>query len=510
MEKFPWWNDEQKKLADEIEAFVKEVVPLSEEKFWKREFPTDVMKMVAEKGYFGAAVAKEYGGMGLGVTGGCIVAEALAKAGGAVPHAYVVSTLGGLHQLKAYGSKEQKQKWLPLLAKGQLGAVGITEPYAGSDASDLQTTAKKEGDHYVMNGKKRFITGLGVADRYFVYAKTSNEPEKKKALQHLSAFIVEKGMPGFTVEKINELIGFDNMPNGYLDFDEVKVPEANRIGKEGDAWMILMTGLNFERTIGAAAIIGGMAEAVRYAVNYAQRRVQFGMRTTDFPTNQFKIAEMMAKLRMARLMTYYTAYAVDIGRDAILDATVAKWYASDWAVEVALESIQVMGGDGVTKFYPIERLLRDGKIGQIVAGTNEIMRYIMYRQGIPAMKRELVNTRRRLHPTLKVPIPVAPSKMPKPADKVDEASMMKLLADYYRTDPGIYLTMDDFKEDFAVKPEELEKVLVELEKKGLAVLFRDRKGRLLMARASLEGLKKANPKEYYKWIPSWIKPNEMF
>ncbi|MHC1585236.1 MAG: acyl-CoA dehydrogenase family protein, partial [Candidatus Syntropharchaeia archaeon] len=229
MEKYPWWTEEQKKLADEVEEFVEELVPEAEEAWWKREYPHDLVKRVAEKGYFGADIPKKYGGMEVGLTGACIIAEALNRLPTVGP-VYAVSMLAGIHQLKVYGTEEQKERWMPDIAKGETGAVAITEPFVGSDAAGTETTAVREGDEYIITGKKRFITGAGTAERYMIYAKTSDDPEDRKKYRHLTGFIIKKGMPGFTLEKINELIGFDTTPNGVLSLDEMHVPIENMVG----------------------------------------------------------------------------------------------------------------------------------------------------------------------------------------------------------------------------------------------------------------------------------------
>ena len=199
MEKYPWWNEKQKKLADDTKKFADENLPRGEEIAWTREFPSDLLKKVAEKGWFGASIPEKYGGIGLGVTGCCIVAEEIARICAALTGAYSVTMFGGVEQLIKFGNEEQRKKWLPEIARGKLGAICITEPGVGSDAASIETTATLKGNEYIFNGKKRFITNAGVADIYCVYAKTSDKPEDKAKYKHLSAFIVEKKTPGFSV-----------------------------------------------------------------------------------------------------------------------------------------------------------------------------------------------------------------------------------------------------------------------------------------------------------------------
>lgn len=234
------------------------------------------------------------------------------------------SMIGGVRQIIEFGTEEQKKKLLPRITKGELGAIVITEPFAGTDASAIETIAKREGGRYLISGKKRFIVSAGTASRHMLYAKTSEDPEEIRRFRYLTAFILEKGMPGFSVERINEVIGFENAQNGVLNFDEVPVPLENRIGEEGEGWRVMTAGLNFERTLISAQELGWLRELLRYTVPYAQRRIQFGRPTIDFVNNQFKIADLLITLKMAKLTTYYTAYLWDLGWDIAVESTVSK------------------------------------------------------------------------------------------------------------------------------------------------------------------------------------------
>lgn len=511
MEVFPWWTDAQKKFAADVEKFVDEHIPEAEESWWKMAFPWGLMKKVAAKGFFGAGVPKKYGGLELGATGACIAAEQLGRLY-AVGHVFVVSLLAGLHQLLNHGTEEQKQKWLSQTAKGDvLGAVCITEPFVGSDAASVVVRARKEGSEYIVDGKKRFITGAGVAGRYVVYARTSEKPEDIKAYRHLTAFVIEKGMPGFSLEKINTLIGFDNVPNGVLDFNQVKVPEANRIGKEGQGWEIMTGGLNYERLIGSAVLPGPVMDVLRIVTFYTERRVQFGERTNRLVNNQFKVADMITRLKIARLMSFYTAYLLDLGREPTIESSIAKLINSEYARDVGLDAVQIMGGDGCTKFFPVERLLRDSKIGEIIAGTTEIQKYVIYRMYLMSMKMELKpKAKLRFNSELGVPVMSA-----KPSEfngkPVNDDNVLKVLADNYRNIPGAYMTVDDIKEEFGSKDTAtVNNVLLKLEEKKLAVLFRDKKGAVELGKATYIGLRQAYPLEHYKWFPPWYRPEDMF
>jgi len=401
LEKFFWWTDEQKQLADEVEEFSRKVTPRLAEARWKQEIPQDIIKEVAKKGWFGALIPKEYGGLDLGCTGCCILVEGL----GAVSGFFATTAFGGAHQIVRSGTEEQKRRWLPKIAKGELvGAIALTEPFVGSDASGLETTARREGDVYILNGKKRFVTNLGYADIYMVYARTSDKPEDIAARRHVTGFIVEKGTPGFTIEKINEVCVFDPPTlNGYLNFDNVRVPVENRIGEEGRAFVdVMMRGLNFERLILCAGLLSAIRASLTYAVYSTQRRIQFDRRTFDFESNQYRIADMIMNLKLARLMTYYSAYLVDQGLEPILEATLLKIFVAEANSKAALDAMRCMGGDGVTKFYPVESIFRNIMMNEIGAGSSDIMRRLLtriatrYKTGL--MQEELRAPRRRVHP----------------------------------------------------------------------------------------------------------------
>jgi len=510
VEKYSWWNEKQKKLADEAKQFADENIPRGEEITWTKKFPSDLIKKIGKRGWYGAIIPKEFGGIDAGVTGCCIIAEELARICSALTDAYAVTMFGGTEQLIAFGSNEQKKRWLPKVAKGELlGAVCITEPNVGSDAAGIETTATREGDEYIVNGKKRFISNAGPAGIYLVYANTSDRSEDKAKYKHLSALIIEKGTPGFSVERINELSGWLGFPNGYLDFDDVRVPAKNRLANEGDGWKILMDGLNFERVVYSAQILGPTREALRYAVSHAQRRIQFDRPTIDFQVNQFKIADMIARLKTARLLVYHAAHLMDMNEEAILEATNAKLYASEAFEELVSDVVQVMGGDGWTKFYPVESMSRDAKVNTIAAGTSEVMRIVLYRQGLRAMREELKMPLRRVHEKLGVPISTVNPKVTK---EISEKAILEILAEDYRANPGIYMSREDMKGWLAksVSEDQLDKVLTSLEAKGLVKLYKDRRGAIVLAKATYKGLKKAKPLEHYKWFPDWVDKELLF
>lgn len=511
MEKYLWWTDRQKQLADELEEFADEVAPRALEAVWKYETPWDIVRKTVEKGWYGALIPEEYGGMNLGCTGACIVAEGLSRTGTAAG-IYITTMFGGTHQIVGFGTKEQKERWLPNIVKGEIfGALALTEPLVGSDAASVETTARREDDEYIISGKKRFISNGGIANSYFVYARTSDKPEDRKKYRHLTAFVVEKGTPGFTVEKMNELIGFDSARNAYLDFDEVRVPADNVIGGEGNGWQVMISGLNFERTIVAAGFVGGIREALRYAFYVTRRRIQFGQPVIEFESNQYRMADMIIGLKAARLLTYYTAYLFDQGKEPVTEASAAKILVTESVTKSSFDAIHCMGGDGMTKFYPVEAIARSAKINEIGAGTNDVLRRLLVRFAPRFMPEDLKEPRRRIHKELGIPIPIfVGAKSPNLEGQVEEDKILEVLAEDYKVNPGLYMTREDLEEDVGLKSEQLDKLLLALEEKGLVKLYRDRRDRISLIKASYLGLKRAKPREYYRWFPSWIKKDDIF
>jgi alkylation response protein AidB-like acyl-CoA dehydrogenase len=509
MEPYSWWNEKQKTLMEETRVFADKSLPRGEEIFWTKEFPSELLEEVARKGWFGTLIPSEYGGMDAGATGVGIVTEELSRVCSALSGAYAVSMFGGVEQLLTFGTEEQKRKWLPKIAKGDvIGAVCITEPFVGSDAAGIETTARRQGGEYVLNGKKRFITNAGLADIYVVYAKTNEKPEDRAKYQHLTAFLVEKGTPGFSVEKINELSGWFGLPNGFLDFNEVRVPAENCIGAEGTGWKVMMAGLNFERVVYSAGMLGPMRESIRHAVAYAQRRIQFDKPTIDIPSNQAKIAEMFSGLYTSRLLTYHAAHLLDQHKDAMVEAATAKMFTSDTFERLISDAVQVMGGDGWTRFYPVESYLRDAKVNQIGAGTNQIMRLVIFRGGLKAMGKDLKMSRRRVHERLKVPTSTVE---PLPKRQATEDNILKVLAEDYTVNPGLYMTREDLKDRLTdASDENLDKLLRSLESGKLVRLYKDGRGIITLVKGTYEGLRKAGPLEKYKWYPEWLSADFIF
>lgn len=509
MKPFPWWTEEQRAFQQEVHEFAKEIAPRDAVTRWTREFPYDVYRKIGEKGYTGAAIPKEYGGLGLGATGSCILADELNALMPGVGRIVIGNMNGGLRQIIEYGTEEQKKRFLPEIASGEIGAVVITEMTAGTDAAGVSVSAGKEGDHYVLSGKKRFIVAAGTADRYFVYARTSDDPADYKKRRHLSAFVVKKGTPGFTCEKINEILGFENIQNGSLDFDHVVVPESDRIGAEGEGWKIMMAGLNFERTNIAAGTVGWQRLLLNYCVPYAQRRVQFGKATADIPANQDKIADMVMRLNMLRNSVYYTAYQWDRGEDITIEASSIKAMGVQMTLKSAEDATQVMGGDGVNRFYPVQNVFEVSKTEHVAGGTVEACRVTVFRSALKLMKEDLQMVRRVIDDETGVPVPaygLNEDRLP-----VSDTNVLAVLAEDYRANPGLHMTVEDIMQYVEGSAEEISGTVERLAEQGKVMILRDRKtGGVRLAKATYEGLDEAYPKDHYKWFPNWVTEERKF
>jgi alkylation response protein AidB-like acyl-CoA dehydrogenase len=443
-----------------------------------------------------------------GITGACILNEELSRAG-ALWAGYAATLIGATTQIVHHGNEEQKQRWLPKLGKGEfLGSITMTEPYAGSDIAAIETTGILEGDHYVVNGIKRYQTAAGAGDLYMTYVKTSDDPAQRNKNRHLTGMIVEKGMPGFSVEKVNDWMGSGGMYNCYLRLINVKVPVKNVIGGEGEGWRVMMSGLNAERIIAAASYLGMMRESIRYARQHLERRIQFGQTIGSFGTNQFKLADMYSGLYLASLIIYYAAYCSDLGQDVPVEAAIAKLFGSEVLLNTALEAIQCMGGNGAMQIYPVERIMRDAKINQIAAGTSEVLRLLIYRMGNRYLAKDMRVPIRIIDDKLNIPISIG---KPPTAKRVnDENDVLKILAENYRVNPGLHMTLGDIQEQLDIGNQELIANLMSLEEKELVGLYRDKRKIITLAKATFKGLAQANPPDYYRHIPSWVDKKDIF
>ena len=352
----------------------KEVKPIAFELDQNNEFPDEVVKKMGELGIMGIPYPKEYGGAGLDVISYAIAVEELSRVDGGVGVILSAHTSLGTYPIAAFGTEEQKKKYLVPLAKGEkIGAFGLTESEAGSDAGGTETTAELDGDYYILNGGKIFITNAGKADTYIVFAVTTPGIGTKG----ISAFIVEKGWEGFSFGDHYDKLGIRSSQTCELIFNNVKVPKENLLGKEGQGFRIAMATLDGGR-IGIASQALGIAQgAYESALAYSKQRVQFGKPIAFQQAIQFKFADMATKLRSARLLVYSAADLKEAHADYSMEAAMAKKYASDIALEVCNDALQIYGGSGYLKGMDVERFYRDAKITTIYEGTNEIMRVVI-------------------------------------------------------------------------------------------------------------------------------------
>lgn len=368
-------TDEQKMIKDLAHKIAEEKVRPVAAKYDKtEEFPWDVLKVIGDSDLFGLFIPEEYGGMGVSVTNLCLATEELSRACGGIAVCYAASALGTF-PIVLFGNEAQKKKYLPDLAKGKkVAAFGLTEPEAGSDAGSIKTTARKEGDHYILNGTKHFITNGGDAETYTVIAMTN----KDKGARGASAFILEKGMKGFTFGKKEDKLGIRASSTMELIFTDCKVPAENLLAKEGMGFIVTMRTFDMSRPGVAAQALGIAQGALELAVKYSRQRVQFGKAISSFQGIQWMLADMATELEAARALVYACAREVDAGvKDVSRDSAMAKLFASDVAFKICDQALQIHGGYGYMKDYPIEKYLRDAKITQIYEGTNQIQRNII-------------------------------------------------------------------------------------------------------------------------------------
>ncbi|MGQ9677695.1 MAG: acyl-CoA dehydrogenase family protein [bacterium] len=368
-------TETQKEVRDLARRFaIEKIKPVRAELDRTGEFPFALMKEMAELGLMGVYIPEQYGGLGGGIMEMCLVVEELSRIDGAVALCYAACGLGTFPILLA-GTEEQKKKYLPRLAAGELAAFAITEAQAGSDASNVKTRARREGDHYLLNGTKQFITNGSVAKIYSVVASTAPE----RGARGLSIFIVEDGAPGFSYGKIEDKMGIRCSKTSELVFQDCPVPSENLIGgREGLGFVQTMR--TFDRTrpgVGAQAL--GIAQgALDESLEYAKTRIQFDQPIAGFQAVQLMLADMAIQIEASRALIYEAARAADAGVKNIAGlAAMAKVMASDTAMRVTTDAVQILGGYGYMKEYPVEKMMRDAKITQIYEGTNQIQRLVI-------------------------------------------------------------------------------------------------------------------------------------
>lgn len=368
-------TEQHEALRAKVREFAEtEVKPIAFMLDQQNEFPTEAIKKFGEMGMMGLPYPKEYGGAGLDTLSYAIAVEELSRVDGGTGVILSAHVSLGSYPIYAFGTEEQKQKYLVPLAKGEkLGAFGLTEPNAGSDAGGTETTAVLEGDHYILNGGKIFITNADKADTYVIFAVTTPDI----GTRGISAFIVEKGWEGFTFGTHYDKMGIRSSSTAELVFNNVKVPKENLLGKEGQGFKIAMATLDGGR-IGIAAQALGIAQgAFENALEYAKEREQFGMPIAHQQVISFKLADMATKLRCARFLVYSSAELKDQHEPFGMESAMAKQYTSDICLEVVNDALQIFGGNGYLKGMEVERAYRDAKICTIYEGTNEIQRIVI-------------------------------------------------------------------------------------------------------------------------------------
>lgn len=348
--------------------------PLAAELDEKEEFPWEIIKILGQSDLFRIFIEEKYGGTGGGVLELSIATEELSRACAGVAVGYAGTALGS-YPIIMFGSEEQKKKYLPDIASGKgLAAFALTESAAGSDAAAIQVTAKKEGEYYLINGTKQWITNGGEAEIYVVFAVT----DRSRGTRGISAFIVEKGTKGFDFGKKEKKLGIRASTTRELVFTDCKIPEENLLGREGMGFPIVMATLDKSRPGIAAQAVGIAQGALDLTVEYAREREQFGKPISSFQGIQFMLADMATQIEAARALTYAVCREIDSGAKKISkNSAMAKLFASDMAMKVTIDCVQIFGGYGYMKDYPIEKYMRDAKITQIYEGTNQIQRSII-------------------------------------------------------------------------------------------------------------------------------------
>ncbi|EGO62607.1 acyl-CoA dehydrogenase [Acetonema longum] len=368
-------TQEQTDIRKMVREFAeKSVAPTAAERDEKEYFPREIFAAMGELGILGIPYPEEYGGVGSDFVSYAIAVEEISRVCASTGIGLSVHTSLCSWPIFHYGAEEQKQKYLRPLASGnKLGAFGLTEPNAGTDASAGSATAVKDGGSYILNGTKVFNTNGGEAEIEVIFAAT----DKAAGLKGLSAFIVEKGTPGFTFGKKEIKMGIRSSVQRELIFENCRVPAANLLGKEGEGFKIAMTTLDGGRIGIAAQAVGIAQSALEHAIKYAKERIQFGKPITGNQAISFMLADMATKVDAARLLTYRAAYNKSNHLPYSKEAAMAKLFASDAAVAVTADAVQVFGGYGYSREYPVERLMRDAKITQIYEGTNQAMRMVI-------------------------------------------------------------------------------------------------------------------------------------
>jgi len=364
-------EDSLRSLAREFAK--RELLPVAAEYDRSGDVPWPVIKKAWKAGFLNMGVPEEYGGGGQGILTGCLVSEELAAACAGISATLALTDLACTPIILA-GTAEQKERWLrPVCREMKMVAFCVTEPEAGSDVAALATTARRDGDSYIINGSKQFITNASIADYFIVFATT----DKKKGHKGLSAFVVERTAPGLAVGKKEDKMGQRASDTASVSLSDVVVAAANRLGAEGDGFRLIMQTFNRSRPGVAAAAVGLGRAAMEHALQYAKTRVQFGVPIILHQSISFMLADMQKDLDAARLLAWRAAWLADAGEKNSREAAMAKAFAADVAMRVTTEAVQIFGGYGYSREYPVEKLMRDAKVMQIYEGTAQIQRLLI-------------------------------------------------------------------------------------------------------------------------------------
>lgn len=377
-------NEDLVAIRESVRRMVqKDVLPLVPGMEQDDRFPEELVPIFGDMGLLQLWLPEEYGGPGGNLKMVCIVKEEIAKVSLAAATLCGNNSISFVLPILHYGTEEQKARWLPLAAQGRLvSAIAVTEPQAGSDVSSIRTRAVRDGDSYVVNGQKNWITWGGHAHYVLLFARTSDAPGS----EGISAFLVDTRTPGFRLGRQEHKMGRHGAPNHELFFDDMRIPADCRIGAEGDGFKACMKVLDLNRPTIAATSLGLAQGALDVAVAYAKERRQFGRSIADFQGMQFKLADMAIKVEAARNLLYNCADEIDSGDHSRLNmlSSITKCFVTDVAMDVTIEAVQVLGSYGYSKEFPVERMMRDAKLNQIIEGTNEIHRLIVARRLLEA------------------------------------------------------------------------------------------------------------------------------
>lgn len=379
MTEYPYFDEMHEKIQeiaeDVAEKFKATAVRADETGDY--EIVEENLKRLGELELLGLPIPQNYGGPNRGMRSYVRVAEEIAKA--CVSTAFALnSQLMCIQCILLAGNEEQKAQYFPSLTEEKIGAFAATEPEAGSDLASLQTTAEKKGEKYILNGKKHYITNGAIADTFIVFAKTA----PSKGAKGISAFIVDSATPGIEIGKVEEKMGVKAAPTSEIFFDAVEIPKENRLGEEGEGFKIALQGLNYGRTGISAICVGVSKIALEKAVNFARQREQFGKPIAKKQAVRFKIADMATNIKAMENLTYHTAWLADRGERISKAAAIAKKFNAEKALDITKDTLQIYGGAGYTKEYPVERFYRDVRAMSIVDGTSEIMNVIIARHTI--------------------------------------------------------------------------------------------------------------------------------